>query len=99
MRYQTYDFLRRTKAWVLTSPLWLIYRWPVGLVALVGCGIYPLAGVGLAAWFALLALWTIRNPSPPSGNGAGAFGDAAGIFGGILGAVVSLVAAGIGAIF
>ena len=100
MRYQTYHNLRRIRSWVITLPLWFIVRWPLlGVVVLVGCGLVPLAGLGLAAWFALLFIWTLRNPSGSTGNCAGAFGDAAVLLGGVVGAVLSLVAAGIGAIF
>lgn len=99
MRSKTYYFLRRVKAQVVAAPIWLLHRWPVGLVALVGCGVYPLAGLGLALWFALLAVHTFLTPSGPTGNCAGAFGDMAVVVGGIVGAVLSLVAAGIGALF
>ena len=98
MRNKTSYYLRRAYAHAANIPFRLYYYWPLGIVALVTCGVYPLAGLGLALWFALLVVHTFLTPAGPSGNGAGAWGDMASILFGVIGAVLSLVAAGIGTV-
>lgn len=99
MRSNTYYFLRGLMIRIVTAPLLFLGYWPVGIAALIGIGFYPLAGVGMALWYVLLFLHALRNPSGATGNAAGALGDAAVLILSPIGAVCSLIAAGIGAIF
>ena len=98
MRSNTYYYLRGLQIRIATLPLLLLGYWWFGIAVLIGIGFLPIAGIGLALWYGLLFWHAFRNPSGPTGNCAGAFGDMAVLLGCPIGAVCSLVAAGIGAL-